>query len=232
MNRLGPVLAAVVAISALAACSGGSEEPGDNAGSSSGATASETPTESDYLEVNDDVDLTEPGTTLDFGDPAVIAWEPRIDETAILRVTVDRVERTTFKQSFQGWVVTDQMKGQTPLFVQVKIANAGKDRLGGEQVPLTVVDDKGIHVQPTIAQEEVFKPCPGGTLPRKFKPDDKTAMCLLYLLNPGRTFTSVSFQPVDAELRPVADAISWTGEVTPLQEDGGGKGKKKGAAQQ
>jgi hypothetical protein len=222
-----------LALALLAACSSSNGDEGLS-GESSSATATSSspaePTDSEYLEVPDQVDLTPPGTTLDFGQPATIAWEPRIDQTAILDVTVDRVDRTTFKQSFQGWVITDEMEGQTPLFVRATVSNAGEDRLGGEDIPLTVVDDTGIHVQPTIAQDETFEPCPGGALPKKFKPGDKERVCLLYLLDPGREFTSVAFQPVDAEHRPVADAISWTGDLTPLDtgkgDDKGKKGKK------
>ncbi|GAA3829298.1 hypothetical protein [Nocardioides panacisoli] len=225
------IVLSVLALVLLAGCSDSGDE--GSAGESSSATSSDSssaaPTDGEYLEVPDDVALTPPGTMLDFGQPATIAWEPRIDETAILDVTVDRVERTTFKESFQGWVITDEMEGQTPLFVQATVSNAGEDRLGGEEVPLTVVDDTGIHVQPTIAQDETFEPCPGGPLPKKFKPGAKTKVCLLYLLDPGREFTSVAFQPVDAEHRPVADAISWTGSLTPLddgKDDQGKKGKK------
>ena len=233
MKQLGRVAVPALALVLLAACSnsggdGSAGAPSSSATSSGSAPAS--PTDSEYLEVPDQVDLTPPGTTLDFGQPATIAWEPRIDLTAILDVTVDRVERTTFKESFQGWVITDEMEGQTPLFVEATVTNAGEERLGGEEVPLTVVDDTGIHVQPTIAQDETFKPCPGGPLPKRFKPGAKTQVCLLYLLDPGRAFTSVAFQPVDAEHRPVADAISWTGRLTPLDNGQGGKGDsgKKG----
>lgn len=229
MTRWGRAAAPALALALLAGCSsggsGGSDASSSPAGPSTSAAA--TPTHEEYIQVPDDVDLTEPGTELDFGEPAKIAWEPRVDQTAILQVSVDRVDRTSFKESFEGWVITDEMEGQTPLFVRVTVSNAGEDRLGGEDVPLTVVDDNGIHVQQTIAQGETFEPCPGGTLPKKFKPGDETELCLLYLLDPGRTFTSVSFQPVDAEHRPLADAISWTGPLTPLEQpkDGGKKGQ-------
>lgn len=233
MGRAAAAAAGVVALAVLAGCSDGSgDEPGAGASSSSASTSpSATPTDEEYIQVPDGTDLTEPGTELDFGEPATIAWEPRVDETAILDVTVDRVDRTSFKESFEGWVITDEMEGQTPLFVRVTVSNAGEDRLGREPVPLTVVDDNGIHVQPTIAQDETFEPCPGGDLPKKFKPGDETKLCLLYLLDPGRTFTAVAFQPVDAEHRPLADAVSWTGKLTPLAEpkDDGGKKGEKGA---
>jgi hypothetical protein len=229
LKGLGRVAAPAVALVLLAGCSSGGDDD-SSSGESSSATPSESSpsqtTSSDYLEVPDEVDLTPPGTELGFGDPATIAWEPRADETAILTVTVRRVDRTTFKQSFQGWVISEEMEGQTPLFVQATVSNAGDKRLGGEEIPLTVVDDTGIHVQPTIAQDQTFEPCPGGTLPKKFKPGAKIQVCLLYLLDPGREFTSVAFQPVDADHRPVADAISWTGSLTPLGAGDGGKGDK------
>ncbi|HWJ81613.1 MAG TPA: hypothetical protein VNS55_05180 [Nocardioides sp.] len=234
MKRLAAAVVPAAALVLLAACSGGSDEPGADASSSSTSTSpSATPTNDEYIEVPDAVHLTEPGTELAFGEPAVIAWEPRVDQTAILKVSVDRVDRTSFKESFEGWVITDEMEGQTPLFVRLTVSNAGEERLGGQDVPLTVVDDTGIHVQPTFAKGETFEPCPGGPLPKKFKPGDETELCLLYLLDPGRTFTSVAFQPVDAEHRPLADAITWAGRLTPLEEpkNGGTKGQGKKGGQ-
>lgn len=232
LARRCATLLAVPALVTFAACGGGDGDAGDGE-SPSGASGSESaseavdPTASAYLSVGDGVKLTEPGTTLRFGQPATIAWQPRQDTTAVLRVTVERVDRTSFKESFEGWVITDEMEGQTPLFVRLSVRNAGEGNLGGEPVPVAVIDDEGIRVQPTTAAEQEFEPCPGGPLPKKFGPGTKTDLCLLYLLAPGRTFDAVGFLPVDSDAQPVGGAITWEGKLTPV-DDGKGDDKGKG----
>lgn len=236
-RRCATLLAVPVLAAGLVACGGSEEDPGDDPSASSdapGATDSPgavDPTASAYLSVGPGVELTEPGTTLRFGEPAVIAWQPRQDSTAALRVTVDRVDRTSFKESFQGWIITDDMEGQTPVFVRLSVANAGEANVGGEPVPIAVIDDEGVRIQPTTAAEKEFVPCPGGALPKKFGPGAKTDLCLLYLLAPGASFDSVGFLPVDSDAQPVGEAITWEGRLTPIDDDKGddkGKGGKGG----
>lgn len=239
--RRGAAALMTVALAAGVAACGGTEDEDPQAGSTSGSAsaspdatdatgATDEPTASAYLSVGGDVELTPPGTTLRFGEPAVIAWQPGQGRTAVLEVTVERVDKTSFAESFEGWVVTDEMKKQTPLFVRLRVANAGEGTLGGEPVPIAVIDDDGIRVQPTTAAEKEFEPCPGGPLPKKFEPGTATDLCLLYLLAPGATFDSVGFLPVDGEAQPVGEAIIWTGKLTAIGEklDTGGKKGKKG----
>lgn len=231
-RRCATFLAVPVLAASLAACGGSEDDPGDEPGGSSSDAPASTeavdPTASAYLSVGAGVELTEPGTTLRFGDPAVIAWQPQQDTTAALRVTVDRVDRTTFKESFQGWVITDEMEGQTPLFVRISVKNAGQGNVGGEPVPIAVIDDSGVRVQPTTAAEKEFVPCPGGALPKKFGPGAKTELCLLYLLAPGASFDSVGFLPVGSDAQPVGEAITWEGRLTAIDDGKGGKGGKGG----
>lgn len=230
-RRCATLLAVPVLAASLVACGGSEEEPGDDASTSSDAasttdsSAAADPTASAYLSVGPGVELTEPGTTLRFGDPAVIAWQPKQDRTAALRVAVERVDRTSFKESFQGWIITDEMEGQTPLFVRLSVANVGEVNVGGEPVPIAVIDDKGVRVQPTTAAEKEFVPCPGGALPKKFGPGAKTDLCLLYLLAPRAAFDAVGFLPVDSDAQPVGEAITWEGRLTAIDD---GKGDDKG----
>lgn len=237
-RRCAAAASAAVLAAGLAGCGGSDDDPADDPSSAaSGATGESSedagdpsddaaePTPSAYLSV-DGAELTPPGTELAFGEPGVIAWEAGTAGPAVLDVTVDRVDRTTFKESFQGWVITEEMKKQTPLFVRLTVTNAGSGSLGGEQVPITVVDDSGIRVQPTTATEKEFKPCPGGPLPKKFKAGATADLCLLYLLAPGASFAAVGFLPIDAEGEPVGEAITWNGELTAVGEEIAGQGGK------
>lgn len=230
-RRCATLLAVPALVAGLAACGGSEEDPGEEPGGSPDATESTEavdPTASAYLSVGAGVELTEPGTTLRFGDPAVIAWQPRQGQTAALEVTVDRVDRTSFKESFEGWVITDEMEGQTPLFVRLSVTNAGAVNLGGEPVPVAVIDDNGVRVQPTTAAEQEFEPCPGGVLPKKFGAGATTELCLLYLLAPGASFDAVGFLPVDSDAQPVGEAITWEGRLTAIGDGKGKGGKGKG----
>lgn len=205
---LGVSLAAALVLSG---CSdGGSDEAGsDSSGSSSSsssasAAASATP----YLPVPDGVELTDQGSELRFGDKAVVAYQPRQQQVGALDLRVTKVERTTFKQSFQGWKLDDATLRTTPYFVDVTVKNVGETDLGGRPVPLYIVDGKNTLIEAS-SFASTFAPCPSTPFPKKFGPGDKVRTCLVFLSPDKGDLTAVSFRPTQA-----FDPITWTGDVS------------------
>ncbi|WP_141013571.1 hypothetical protein [Nocardioides sambongensis] len=170
------------------------------------ATATE---ETGYLDTPDGVTLTEPGTELSLGETATVAWEPREGTTAVLDLTVDRIERTTFDESFQGWQIDDATAAMTPYFVRATATNVAEQDLGGIQVLLWARDDSGTLVAVQRFTDKVFRPCPSADLPAKFPAGETTQVCFVYLISPGRALTAVAFPPPQQ-----ADEVLWSGKVS------------------
>ncbi len=208
-------LGSALAVGLLAGCGGSDDDGADQdeptAESSSTEAASADPTDG-YLPVPEGVVLTEPGTSLSFGDQATIAWRPRQDTVVALDLTIERIDRTTFKESFEGWVVRPEMKGQVPYFVRVKATNVGEEAVGGLLVPLYGYSAAEKMYEPLDFREEPFDPCPGGNLPETLRPGKKTDLCFVYLLPEDEELAAAAFDPV-GELPPV----TWTGRITEIE---------------
>lgn len=216
--------AALLALGTLGACGGGDDGDKEPDGDPTQNPASETTEaeEAPYLPVPDGVELTDPGTELDVGTSAVIAWQPRQNLVGVLDVDVTRLEKTTFAKSFEGWdVKAERKKKVKPYFVHATVTNRGETNLSGRLVPLYAVDSENTLVEPTKFTDQ-FKPCPGGDLPKGFSTDDTTKVCLVYLVAPGLEMTGVTFRPTEE-----FDGITWTGEVERIEKPKSGKGKKK-----
>jgi hypothetical protein len=219
------VAGSALTIGLLAGC-GGSEDDGTDqdeptAESSSTESASADPTDG-YLPVPGGVVLTEPGTTLGFGDQATIAWRPRQDTVVALDLTVERIDRTSYKESFDGWVVTREMRGKVPYFVRVKATNVGDAPVGELLVPLYGYAAAATLYEPLDFREEIFEPCPGGTLPETLRPAKSADLCFVYLLPESQELDAAAFDPV-GELLPV----TWSGPITEIEKPKQEKDKKK-----
>ncbi len=230
------VLGSVLAAGLLVGCSDSQDSADDDPSAGSTADASEPsePTESadatpsSYLPVPEGVTLTEPGTSLGFGETGTIAWRPRQDTVVALDLTVDRIDKTSYKESFEGWVITPQMKGQVPYFVRATATNVSGAAIGDLLVPLYALSDGTSMYEPLSFREEAFEPCPGGELPEKLKPGKTADLCLVYLLPEGLALSSAAFDLV-GELAPV----TWSGEITAIEKPKKDKKKdeKKGEQQ-
>ncbi|WP_322938373.1 hypothetical protein [Nocardioides bizhenqiangii] len=219
------VAGGVLAAGLLAACGGsadgdGNEEDEPAADSSATGTTSAAPT--DYLPVPEGVVLTEPGAALGFGDEATIAWRPRQDDAVVaLDLTVDRIDRTTFDESFEGWVVTPEMRGQVPYFVRATATNVGEQAVGRLLVPLYGFSAAESMYEPLDFREETFEPCPGGSLPETLKPSRSVDLCFVYMLPEDQELASAAFGPV-GDVPP----ITWSGEITEIEKPEKKKDKK------
>jgi hypothetical protein len=196
---------------ALVACGGDDNggSPGPTGSTNSSGTPSETTSaDAGYgVAIPAGVTVTEPGSTLSFGDPATIAWAPRQGLVGALLLKVTKVRKGTIKD-FSGFVVGDDVKASTPYYVDVTVKNVGPTDLSGIMTPLYLVDQTNTLYGPSKF-ESTFAPCAAKPLPDKFVTDKIAKVCLVYLAPNHGTFEAVSFRP-SQEFNP----ITWTGTVT------------------
>ena len=200
---LGTAALAVLLSASLLGCSGSDGSDGAGEGESASAAASATP----YLPVPDGVTLTDQGTHLEVGDPAVVAYEPRQDEVGVLDLNVTKLQQTTVKRSLSGWQLTAAQKKATPYFVRVTVKNVGESDLGGRRVPLYGVNEDDLLLESTPFASS-FEACPSTPLPDEFGPGAEADVCLVYLAPDHGTLEAVSFRPDET-----FDPITWTGEI-------------------
>lgn len=219
------VTALLLAAPALGGCSGDGD-PAADAGTSTSPTPTITvttsPSPTPYLPVPAGVDLTEEGTSLEVGDSAVVAWEPTQKLVGVIQVKVTSLERTSFKQSFQGWKITGEITMTQPYFVRATVKNVGDTDLSGQTVPLYAVDGDNTLVQASPFASD-FEPCPSTPFGKKFVPGERASVCLVYLVPDRGDLSAVSFRP-SQEFNP----ITWSGKVESYEP--GRAGPTKGAA--
>lgn len=199
------LLLAVTGTIALTGCSG--SDSGGSEGSTPGATAA-----SPYLPVPDGVELTPQGSELSVGDHAVVAYEPKglQGKVAALDIAVTDLERASIKD-FSAWKLSEDQQRSTPYYVRARIQNVGDTELGGQPVPLYIVNDDNVLLEATPFASS-FEPCPSTPFPKKFGPGQKTRSCLVYLAPDKGELVAVSFRP-EATFNP----ITWTGDVVPYE---------------
>lgn len=217
--HLGLLVAGVLV---LTGCSSGDDTP--DADASSPATTPTT-SASPYLPVPDGVELTDPGTLLNVGDHAVVAYRPRQDQVGVLDIEVTRLEKTSIKD-FSAWQLSDEQKKSTPYYVRVRVENVGETDLGGRPVPLYVVNDDNVLLESTPFASS-FAPCPSTPFPDHFRPGQHETTCLVYLAPHRGQLVSVSFRPEET-----FNPITWRGEIEryqPPKPEKPKKGQKSGS---
>lgn len=212
-SRLIALTAAATLV--LAGCSGDAETPDPEASGSPSETEAAEP----YLPVPEGVELTAQGSTLEVGETATVAWEPKQDVVGALEITVTKLEEADFDM-FVGWELTKEIKATAPYFVRASVTNVGDTDLGGRPVPLYVVDGENRLIESSLFTGQ-FKPCDGASFPKKFKNGDSVKACMVYLAPGKGDLTAVSFRP-DQDFNP----IIWQGELVPADATGGNKGGK------
>ena len=125
----------------------------------------------------------------------------------VLAVTVTKLRQGSI-EDFDDFILDEKAKQSTPYYVDAEVENIGKSDLGGMDTPLYLVNGKDVLVRASRLQGK-FAPCAAKPLPRKFKPEASTEVCLVFLVANHGTLRSVSFRPKQ-EYEP----ISWTGTVT------------------
>lgn len=216
------VTAAVLVLGLLAGCGSNDDKPEDKASASPTPSAT-TETPGPYLEVPVGVTLTEPGTQLALGEEGVIAFERRQKQVGVLSVTVERIERTSFQESFKDWNVDDLTAARTPYFVRLSVTNVGETDLGGLQLDNVIWADDGTRLEaPTYYTKKELPVCVGGPLPAEFATDATTELCQVFFIAPAHTLQAVSFRPPAG-----LEDVTWTGDVSKVTQPGKKKAKKK-----
>ncbi|MGZ6826637.1 MAG: hypothetical protein ACXVGH_07575 [Mycobacteriales bacterium] len=203
VRRARLLVPAVAAALVLTGCNGSASTSSSSTSGSSSSSASASP----YLPVPDGVSLTPQGSQLKVGDDAVVAYQLPQQKVGVLDITVDRLEKTTFKKSFQGWQLDAATRKTNPYFVRATVKNVGTQDLGGQDVPLYIVDGQNVLIPPTSFKSS-FKPCPSTPFPKAFGTGDQAKVCLVYLAPDHGDLTAVSFRPSQA-----FNPITWTGEL-------------------
>ena len=212
------VRASIVVVLALLAsgCGGGDEPSTEPAPTGSSASADgDAPTEAESA-----IETTAPGTSLAFGERATVAWQPSVDLTGVVDVSVDAVAEQR-RSVFEGWLGAEDLEDARPYFVTVTVANTGEDELSAQQLPLYLRDDNEALGSPWTLGGE-FTACQSGPLPDAFLPGDEVEQCLVYLAPDGGRAVDVIFWP-SGDIEPV----SWSGEVAEPGEQGEKRPRKR-----
>jgi hypothetical protein len=207
--------ATLLGLALLAGCGGTGDGDGETPETEAGTSATdatsaveETAEPEPYLDVPAQVTLTEAGAAVDLGASATVAWQPRQKEVAVLDLQVDRVERTSFDKSFQGYRIDKKTAAMTPFFVRASATNPTGTNLGGQRVPLYLADSSGTLVEESVVKG-TFPACSGGVLPKKFGKGASADLCFVYFVEQGSKFDNVTFQlPGDLA------AVTWSGKVS------------------
>lgn len=221
MLRAGTVLAAsvtgAVMVMSLVGCSGTaprSGAPQESASASSSASGSTSGSTS--ASTSDDAETeptaggtTEPGADRNVGESATVEWSPKSGVDGQISIRLDKLESTSYKQTFAGWKLDEATQARAPYFVRVTIKNESSTDLGGYDVPLWGLDGEGNLVE-AAAFKEPFKPCDVKTLPQKFGSDASVKACLVMLVPDQGQLVGVSFRPFEE-----FDPITWEGTPTP-----------------
>ena len=208
----GAVLAAAVA---LAGCSADPEDV--SAQDTPSASVSTSPTPSSTVGVPDDVDLTNQGTGIAFGDPAQVIFESTENKGTVLQLTVRSVREGRLRD-FGGFILDDTYKQDASYYyVKVTVKNIGRGDVGGVGVPLWGVN-KADTLLPAVNFTTRFEPCPSRKLPARFPPGAALSTCLVYLSPDKGDLKAVSYRPSQR-----FDAVTWSGPVrraTPAKKSG------------
>jgi len=197
------VLAVLLALAlVLAGCGGGDDEKSE-------PKADPSPTvPTGNVEVADGVTITEPGTELDFGAAATVAYEPNPRRGSVLSLAVSSVRQGRISD-FAAYQVDAATKKSRPYYVRGVVKNVGPGDMSRVGVPLYAVSNSDTLIQPSTFNN-TFTRCPSKPLPAGFVEGKSTAVCLVYLIPNGGTLTEVSYRPLQAY-----SPITWSGAIQP-----------------
>lgn len=217
------VAAGVLALGLLAGCGSKDDDKAEEKKSEKPSPSATTEAPASYYDVPFGVTLTEPGTQLALGAEGVIAFERRQKEIGVLSVKVDRIERTSFQESFAGWNVDDVTAARTPYFVRLTVTNLGDTDLGGLKLDNVIWANDGTTLEaPNQYTKAQLPVCAGDPLPATFLKTATAQICQVYFIAPARTLETISFIPPAG-----LDPVTWSGEISKVEKPVKKKPKKK-----
>ena len=161
------------------------------------------------VEVPDGLTLTKAGTELAFREPAVVAYEPNVQRSSVMSLTVSSVQ-TGKIGDLAAFQLDAQAKKARPFYVRVSVKNVGTGDLSGMAVPLYAVDGTNSLVQPSSFTTSPFTKCPSVPLPKGFTTGKVYAGCLVYLVPNAGTLVEMSYRPLQT-----FEPITWKGTISP-----------------
>jgi hypothetical protein len=196
-RRLSWVLAALLLIGTV-----GCSDDGDDSGSSDATSESPTAT-GPSVAVPAGLTLTDPGSTLDLGQPASVVYDAGPQRVSVLTVTVQKVVVGSMAKDFKNFVLGPKELKSTPYYATATVRNAGPGALDRASVPLYGHDSTNTVFPATTLVGELDA-CPGGPLPESFGPKATQRTCLVFLVGADVTLDAIELRPAEG-----FDAISW-----------------------
>jgi hypothetical protein len=196
--------ATVVVLLAVAGC--GADEKKKAKAEPSATPSASLPTGN--VTVPSGVTLTKAGETLQFRQPAVVAYQPNPQRKSVLQLSVDGVRQARISD-FAGYQLSAETKKSKPYYVDVTAKNVGTGDLSRTGIPLYAVDSTNSLNQQT-SFNNTFAKCPSQPLPQGFTAGKSVKTCLVYVMRPGQSLVKVSYRPLQA-----FPPITWEGTIAP-----------------
>jgi hypothetical protein len=215
-TRAWSALAALVLLLVVSACSDGDDDAGSDETSQSPSASAP------HVDVPAGVTLTDPGSTLDVGQPASVVYKAGPDRVSVVTVTVTKIAVGSMRKDFANFALAPMQMRSTPYYVTATVRNAGPGQLGRATLPLYGHDSTNTFF-PAVTLVGDLDACTGGPLPATFGPKAMQRMCLVYLVHHGAKLDSVELRPYDG-FDPVRWTVPESVKAPPSKSDGGGRG--------
>lgn len=178
---LGPCL--------LAGCSD------DDAGGSDASTTSPVP-------VPEGVELTEAGSTVEVGEPAVASYVIGLQRASVVQVTVTRIERGRGRD-FVGYELDKSTEASTPWYVEAQMKALATEGEGPATLPVFGFDSTDTFF-PAAEVPGSFEPCPPPDT-EPLREGERVRGCLVFFVPPKAQLEAVQMRAQDG-----VDPISWS----------------------
>ena len=208
-GRMAAWAVAAAALPVLAACGGGSGGGGStpanqptSAAPSGGSSAPQTPAAPSSSAAGNGAPaaggkLTPPGTHLDFGQQAIVSWDPGdTGKLFKLRVEVVSIEKGSIAADFKNVNLDAKEKKSTPYYVTVKMTALSSKPLHTDQTRpelyIHAIDDRG-QEQGHVTFFGTFSRCDDPEAPTPFAAGKSFSACMTYLVPGGGSIKSVTW---------------------------------------
>jgi len=145
---------------------------------------------------------TLPGTKLAVGEWALVRYEPNPKHRALLALTVTLVVRGKVGD-LEQFNLDDETKRSSVYYTTLTVRKVGGGDVSGERVTLYGAVSKRLVVPP-LTFGSTFQRCDYQPLPKRFRTDDKTTLCMVMLAPKGGKISEIQWRPAGGE-----EPISW-----------------------